>query len=149
MKHTICGLLVILLSSLTIADPARSGDNSEALRYTRRLPRIDKVELEKFKASEIWIESIKARKMIDGREAQAIASLWRTQTYRSRSPICHYPAYGIKFYSKGKLILYASLCWQCDNIEFMTPKLKSRQGFAGSSKKGKELLAVFRAAFPQ
>ena len=148
MRFKVCLLLLILLSSTAVeAKPGPVSADRVALRYTRRLPPVDKVELEKFKTSEMWVESIEATKVVEGREAQAIASLWRTQNYRSISPICHYPAFGIKFYSKGKLILYASLCWQCDNMVFLTPKLGSKQGFDGSSRKGKELLAVFSKAF--
>ncbi len=119
------------------------------LRFTRRLPRIDKVELQKLKTKEIWFESIEATKLIEGSEAQAIAALWRTQNYNSFNAICHYPVYGIRFYSRGKVILYASVCWECDNILVMEPTLGARQGFDGGSRKGQELLKVFTGAFPR
>lgn len=119
------------------------------LRFTRRLPRIDKVELQKLKTKEIWFESIEATKLIEGSEAQAIAALWRTQNYNSFNSICHYPVYGIKFYSRGKVILYASVCWACENILVMEPTLGARQSFDGESRKGQELLKVFSSAFPR
>lgn len=124
-------------------------DRKVPLRYKSKLPRIDKVELQKLKTREMWFESIEATKFIEGSEAQAIATLWRTQNFTSISAMCHYPAFGIKFYSRGKVILYASLCWECDNILVMEPTREDRQGFKGGSRKGQELLKVFTSAFPQ
>lgn len=144
-----CVVLLILSNMLGTATHPRTASDRGVLRYTRHLPAIDKVELEKFNTREIWIESIAASKVIEGQEAQAIATLWRTQNYRAASAICHYPAYGMKFYARGRVVLYASICWQCDNIEFMIPGLKSRLGFAGGSRKGQALLEVFRKAFSQ
>lgn len=150
MKRTIWCLLLILLSVGAAEAKSSSLDVNRRVRpYTISLPRIDKVELERYKTVEMRIDSIEATKVIEGREAQAIAALWRAQNYRWRTPICHYPAFGIKFYSKGKLILYASLCWQCDNIIFREPRLGVMQGFNGSSRKGKQLLEVFLKAFPR
>lgn len=145
-------ILVVCVAPALATLPVRakpSADKKVPLRYTRRLPRIDKVGLQKLKTREMWFESIEATKFIEGSEAQAIASLWRTQNLTSISAICHYPVYGIKFYSRGKVILYASLCWECDNILVMEPTLGAKQGFKGGSKKGQELLKVFTSAFPQ
>src|SRR5260370_31062763 len=116
------------------------------LRYSRRLPRIDKVELQQLKAHEMRIESVEATRVIEGRDARLIATLWRTQRYRSFSADCHYPAYGIKFYAHGKLVLYATLCWQCENIAFIEPR-SGTQGFDGTSSKGKALLELFEKSF--
>jgi hypothetical protein len=140
-------MLIMQLGVAVAATPARV--NREAIRYTVRLPAVDKIELEKFNPTEMRIESIVATKVLEGKEAQAVAALWRKQDYRSIVATCHYPAFGIKFYSNGKLISYASVCWECENIMFLTPKLSARQGFDGTSKKGKELLEVFTRAFPQ
>jgi hypothetical protein len=148
MRRKIFSVMFILqLSVAVVAKPPRV--NREAIRYTVRLPAVDKVELEKFKTSEMWIEGIEATKVLEGREAQSIAALWRRQDYRLGSAECHYPAFGIKFYSGGKLIAHASLCWMCDNVAFLTPGLRSKQGFAGKSRRGKELLDLFARAFPR
>src|SRR6266850_6722962 len=102
-----------LFAALMLTTTALASKPRRALiPYTRRLPWIDKIELQKLKANEIRIGSIEATKTIDGREAQAIASLWRSLTYTSFTADCHEPAYGIKFYRKDKLIVFASLCWQ-------------------------------------
>ena len=137
----------LVATSLLAAKPSQV--KKVPLSFTRRLPRIDKVELQKLKTKEMWFESVEATKLIEGSEAQAIAALWRTQNYNSFNAICHYPVYGIKFYSQGKVILYASVCWECDNILVMEPRLGARQGFDGGSKKGQELLKVFTGAFPR
>jgi hypothetical protein len=140
-------LITLILIFAFISLPTSVEAKGVPLRYTRRLPRIDKVELQKLKASEMWIDSIEATKVIEGIEARAVAVLWRTQRYRSISADCHYPAYGIKFYARGKVVLYASLCWQCNNIAYIEPKLGATQGFDGESSKGKELLELFSKAF--
>lgn len=90
---------------------------------------------------------MEATKIVEGDEAQRIASLWRTQQYRPYTASCHLPAYAIKFYSEGKVLVYASLCWECDNIDFISPELKRTQGFDGRGKKGQQLLEVFTKAF--
>jgi hypothetical protein len=38
------------------------------------------------------------------------------------------------------LLVYATLCWEGDNIEFLTPKLEKYVGFDGRGIKGQELL---------
>jgi hypothetical protein len=146
-KPAIIILLLILLSPVSFSAPRRI--NWQALRYTRKLPAIDRVELQKLKASEMAIESIVATQTLQGRQAKDVARVWRTQKYAAYPADCHYPAYGIKFFSKQRLILYASLCWQCDNIEFITPKLGRRQRFDGDSPKGKQLLEIFKKAFSE
>ena len=29
---------------------------------------------------------------------------------------CHVPPFGLRFFSRGQLLLEASLCWECNNI---------------------------------
>lgn len=144
-------LLAIVACALTnCGQHAKPYEGSaEARPFTRTLPSIDRVELmELERVGDLWNGGIKASKVIEGTEAQQVASLWRTQTYLPDSPICHFPAYAIKFFSGEKLIAYASLCWECDNIEFLDPKLKGYQAFAGESASGQHLLSVFTSAFP-
>jgi len=137
-------------SSAPYAQSPRFPGNKEARPYTRDLQPIDKVELLKLKkAGDLWNGEIASTETVDGIEAQKIATLWRTQTYRPFSSICHFPAYALKFYANDRLIVYATLCWDCDNIGFETPHLNATQGFGGKDKKGQALLNVFRAAFPE
>lgn len=143
-------LLLFSVVSTNVAQSRRFPGNKEARPYTRDLQTIDKVELLKLKKEgDLWQGQIEFSKTVEGAEAQKIASLWRTQTYYPNSAICHFPGYGIKFFSDGKLLMYATLCWECNNIGFQTPDLKKTQGFGGEDKKGQALLTVFRSAFPE
>ena len=147
----ICCLLLMLLSASTSPPQSRRfSGNKEAKPYTQNLPAVNKVELLKLKKrGDLWEGEIESSKMIEGSEAQKIASLWRRQTYYPYSAICHFPGYAIKFYSREKLIAYATLCWECNNIGFEMPDLKRTQGFGGKDRKGQQLLQVFRTAFPE
>ncbi|MDQ1636806.1 MAG: hypothetical protein QOF62_145 [Pyrinomonadaceae bacterium] len=144
MKRTATHLLMIML----LVSPMSVGAKNVPLRYTRRLPPVDRVELQKVQPSELGIKAVEAVKILEGREAAAVAALWRTQNFRSSSADCHQPPFAIKFYSHGKLLLYASLCWECDNIDFPEPGNLGSQGFRGSSRKGQELLNMLRKSFP-
>jgi len=144
-----CSVLILFTASASSAQSRRFSGNKEAKPYTRNLAPIDKVELLKLKSGDVWNGEIEASKTIEGPAAQKIASLWRTQTFLPHSAICHMPGYALKFYSQDKLIVYATLCWECDNIRFETPTLERTQGFGGGDKKGQQLLGVFRAAFSE
>jgi hypothetical protein len=143
------GAISLFITLLVAIAPLVVGAKNVPLRYTRRLPRIDKVELQKVQSAELGVRSVEEVKVVEGTQAEAIAALWRSQNFRSLSPECHQPAYAIKFYARGKLLLYASLCWDCDNIDFIEPTLNASQGFNGSSRKGQALLALLRRSFPQ
>jgi hypothetical protein len=145
-----CAVLILCAASASFAQSRRFPGNKEAEPYTRDLVQIDKVELLKLKRQgDLWNGEIEASKTVEGPEAQKIASLWRTQTFLPHSAICHMPGYALKFYAQEKLIVYATLCWECDNIRFQTPKLTRTQGFGGADKHGQQLLGVLRAAFPE
>jgi hypothetical protein len=148
MKKTIFSVTLILLLSFCCF--GQGSIAKEAMPSTKKLPLIDKVELTELKVKgDLWDgSSIKGKRIVEGKEAQGIAALWRTQDYGFDAAACHNPAYAIKFYSKGQEILYATLCWQCDNICFIAPKLKRCQGFSGKSRSGKKLLKVFTDTFP-
>jgi hypothetical protein len=143
-RYSQAALSILMAVAFTVAVNAKN----VPLRYTRRLPAVDKVELQKLKQSEMRIESIEATKILGGKQARHVAALWRGQRFRSRSPDCHYPAYGVKFYSRGKLVLYASLCWECDNIILLEPSLGEKQGFDGDSPAGKRLLELLKTSVP-
>ncbi|MBL8166910.1 MAG: hypothetical protein JNJ50_02070 [Acidobacteria bacterium] len=147
MKFAFVTLVFVSLTSVAcntqgIAIP------KETLRYTRQLPAVDKVELQKVSGIE-RIEKVEATKVLTDKEALAVATLWREQTYGGTGAACHEPAYTIKFFSKEKLIVYASVCYGCQNIDFIDPAAKNLVGFNAHGKKGQQLLRVFQNAFPQ
>ena len=149
--HTTMTLLLILcIVPATFGQSRRFMGRKEFLPYTRKLPHIDKVELLKLKLIEDqWNGDILATKVLQGAEAQRVASLWRRQTYTSSQSACHNPAYAIKFYSQGKLLVYASICWSCNNIFMMTPKLTGTQNFLGEDRMGEQLYEIFYFAFTE
>ena len=141
-------LLTLCMVTLSEARPRRFMGRKEFLPYTRNLPAIDQVELLNLKQKDDqWTGEIEATRVFKGAEAQKIASLWRSQTYTPNVSACHQPAYAIKFYAQGKLLAYASVCWSCNNIRFITPALNGEQNFAGGDKRGEQLSEVFRLAF--
>lgn len=141
-------LLLALIFALPLVAKAQYG--SIPRRYTRQLPAIDKVELQKLKPSEYGFEGVEKSKTVEGADARRIASLWRTQNFHRMPAACHEPAFGIKFFSKNKTIMHVSICWQCNNIIVVEPTLKSNvtQGFDGESKAGQKLLEEFKRTFP-
>ena len=147
------GRVLTLLLMLCIVPGVVDGTQSfsgpkEFRRYTRNLPVIDKIELLKLKLkADRWNGEIAASKVLNGAEAQKIASLWRRQTYTSGLAACHEPAYAIKFYSGKRLIAYASVCWSCNSIFFIEPNLHRTLSFGGGDERGEQLSEIFRLAF--
>ena len=147
---TLLLLLTVAIVPINSGQSRRFQGRKEVLPFTRNLPAIDKVELLKLKTEgDLWRGEIEANKILEGAEAQNLASLWREQTYTPYMAACHNPAYGIKLFSGEKLLVYATLCWDCNNIGFITPKISGTQSFDGRGKKGQQLLQIFRAAFPE
>jgi len=140
-------LLVLCIVPGVLGHAPRFRGQKEFLPYTANLPRIDKIELFKLELKDDhWDGEIVASKVLKGAEAQKVASLWRRQTYTSSVAACHEPAYAIKFYARERLIAYASVCWSCNSIFFITPNLHRTQSFAGGNKRGEQLSEVFRLA---
>ena len=143
-------LLLLSIASANMAQPRRFTGRKEFLPYTRNLPAIDRVELLKLEMkNDQWDGEIESRKVLQGTKAQRVASLWRKQTYTQSDSACHEPGYAIKFYSRRRLLVYATVCWACDNMFFMTPNLKRTQNFEGGNKLGEQLYEVFRLAFTE
>jgi hypothetical protein len=122
--------------------------NEKAKPFTSQLPAIDKIELLKVGrlTADGEIDTFAATRTIEGRQAQQLATLWRGQIYNYNFSPCHVPAYAIKFYSGGQLLLYASVCWRCQNIQFLDPA-PGAQGFAAQGRRGKSLLRTFAGFF--
>jgi hypothetical protein len=121
-------LLMLCLVPGVMGRAPRFRGRKEFLPYTHNLPAIDKVELFKLELKDDrWDGQMTASKVLRGAEAQRLASLWRRQTYTSNLAACHEPNYAIKFYSGEKLIAYASVCWSCNSIFFITPNLRRTQ----------------------
>ncbi len=150
MHFAVCLVCLFCLAPDNKGQTRRFRGDKESKPFTSGLPQIDRLELLKVKTYGISGRiDIVSSKTIEGDEARSIASLWRAQSYRPYSSICHFPGYGLKFYSQGKLLVHTNVCWECNNFSFVTPNLKGTRGFDGKSKNGQALLQVFRAAFPE
>ncbi len=83
---------------------------------------------------------------LEGERAECIASLWRRlpadEQYR-----CHIPPYGLRFWTDEKLILQASICWECNNIFGDVDGVKFSYQFNGKAPASQQLLVEAREAF--
>jgi hypothetical protein len=145
-----CILTLLLCSSSASMAQRRSLTRKQAERYLRNLPAIEKVELVKFKQDENVRDSqIERSTFVEGAQARKIGSLWRTQTYGPDKSVCHYPAYAVRFYVKGQPLVYATVCWACNNILFFAPDFQGGLHFDGDDKNGQQLLEMFKEAFSE
>src|SRR5437773_2715567 len=117
VRHALSFLLISCIVPSVVGKTPRYRGRKEFLPYTRGLPPIDKIELLKLELKdERWDGQIAGSRVLREARAQKVASLWRRQTYTPNDSACHEPAYAIKFYYRGKLIGYASVCWSCNSI---------------------------------
>jgi hypothetical protein len=155
-------LSLTFILSLASISPAQEMDpffrkirlevNRKVRPNTSLLPAVSKVEL--LKVGQLTADgemaSIKDSKLIEGSKARKIASIWRSQSWDFKySADCHIPVYAIKFYAGDKLILYSSICWKCQDVQFLGPGALGMQGFNAKNRAGQELLRIFKEAFPQ
>ena len=141
--------LMLLVSTLveTHANP-RDPKSGHSFRPPT-LRKIDKVELMSIESRMGNIEAVDATRFIEGKEAQNILRIWRKQKFSGYSAAaCHQPPYAIKFYAKGKVVLFATICWQCHNVTFIVPNIESWVEFASDSKDAKIFKEIFQKAFP-
>ena len=158
MKFEITSLVRFILVSfllagsvLEISAQTRHFQSRKEFRpFIRNLPSVDKIELLKFKVyGKPQDTIIEAEKILTGQDANNLAFIWRNQIFQPFISACHNPVHGVKFYSKGKLMVYASICWECNTIALETPYINDTQSFDGSAKQGQQLLQIFQAAFPE
>ena len=92
----------------------------------------------------------KRTKTIAGKGVAAVFGIWKKQRLLGESPsACHQPAYALKFYAKGKLVMFATICWSCRNIDFVVPKFKHWVRFQADSRNGQMLKNLFLETFPK
>ncbi|MGH9763303.1 MAG: hypothetical protein ACREDR_15075 [Blastocatellia bacterium] len=114
------------------------------------LTRVDRVELLSIDSRMGEIQKVNETKSIDGNTAQPIADVWRAQKLTGWSAAaCHEPPFAIKFYSKGKVVLFATICWACSNITFIVPNRRHWVAFQARSLEGQRLKDIFINAFPK
>ncbi len=73
------------------------------------------------------------RKTLTGPDAEALAALWRSQTFGHEYPaMCHKPAFGVRFYRGSSLTFETSVCFRCSN--FYVPVLGTAAWWGMDSK---------------
>ena len=150
-RLVVVALFFVCSTATASAQHRRYLGQKEYLPYTRNLPHIDRVELLKLKLNrqDEWDGGIIGTKTLDGTKAQKLASLWRRQTYNDRQSACHNPGWAVKFYARGKLLAYATVCFSCNNISMITPDLPTRQNFGGYEPIGEQLEQMLSHAFAE
>ena len=145
LVRLICFALTVLLATNSTIQAEK-----RASFKIPKLENIDKVELLSITTEKgSIIKEITGTKPFEGKDASKLVNIWRKQKiYPYTSSACHNPRYAIKFYSGKSLILFASICWSCNDLSFIVPKSDHWLGFEGESASGKELRRVFEEAFP-
>lgn len=143
------GLITFCNVSTVFGQKRKFQVEKEYRSLTQKLPAVDRVELFKLKlVGDLWQGEIESTKTLKGTGAKNISTLWRNLAYRPGLSACHEPAYGIKFYSGNKMLVYATVCWSCNTIGFEKPYINYTQSFDGRDTKGRQLLKIFQNAFP-
>jgi hypothetical protein len=149
---SLCALTLLFCTAEMSVAQQRSLTKQQARLYLRNLPAVDKVELVKVSPDgKENVEDLKVegRVFIEGAQARKLAALWRAQAYAPDRSACHEPAYAVRFFVKGKELVYASVCWGCSNILFFAPDFVGGLHFEGDNKNGQKLEQFFRAAFSE
>jgi len=125
--------------------------SGSALAFQIPLPKgVDKIELLSVDYGNGYIERIKETRTIAGKGVEAVIRIWKKQRLLGESPsACHQPAYALKFYAKGKLVMFATICWSCRDIDFVVPKFKHWVRFQADSRNGQMLKNLFLQTFPK
>lgn len=143
-----CSVMLLAVTGVCADEGWVRKINQRMRPYTKLLPSVDRVELQTL---EPWSHGLNPTvietKTIEGEAAKGIAALWRKQDWNYKfSAACHEPSHAIKFFSGDKIILDATICWDCYNINIHQP-ITNSQGFDTNSKAAKQLLQIFVEAF--
>ena len=144
---------VALLSLMIVpAISVQAQANKRKSQVSFRAPilrNIDKVELMSIESRMGDVEKVDATKIVEGQDARNIFAIWRKQKFTGYSAAaCHQPPYALKFYSKGKVVLFATVCWACHNVTFIVPDTKHWVDFKSDAQAAKLLREIFEKAFP-
>ena len=144
-------ILIVMICPFTFvqAKPHKRKPKAEKSFRVPLLKNIDKVELMGIESRMGNIEKIDETKIVEGKDAQQILDAWREQKYGGGSAAaCHQPPYALKFFSKGKNVLFVTICWSCHNLTFIVPESKHWVYFQADTPAAKRLKEIFEKAFP-
>ena len=109
---------------------------------------MDRVEVLSIDDSGQDIGPVNGIRSLTGARAQQLATIWRRQRLSGpSSAACHNPPFAVIFYSGKKVVLHATVCWGCSNVDFIVPERKYRVKFQADSANGQLLYETFRKAF--
>lgn len=117
------------------------------------LPEIDEVdvvELGGFDPPQVgdFIRRADRRSLrVGGLAAQNIAALWRSLPPGEMTR-CHTPPFGLRFLSRGSVIVEASLCWGCNNAFGFMGEQRISFVFDGGADESRTLLALLDSVIP-
>lgn len=141
--------LSLVSATSTRAQTYQKAPDVAAPSHTPAVRNVDAVELMSVESRAGAIERVTATRLVRGREARKIVSVWRRQKFWGRSPaMCHEPPYALKFYAKGRVVLFATICWACHNVIFDVPEIEGAVAFEADSRSGKMFRRIFDKAFP-
>jgi len=84
-----------------------------------------------------------------GSDAEALAALWRSQTFGwDFQMLCHSPVYGFRFYTGNRLVFETTLCFHCSNFYVTVFGESGWWGFDAESPRARELLQRLQEVFP-
>lgn len=118
------------------------------------LPDIEEVEivdiskLDPNRVSHYMGETESCRSVIlTGGKATEVAARWRALNSAGQAR-CHIPSYGVRFFVSEKLMLEASVCFQCNNIYGSLNGQPFHYEFNGGDHAGTRLLQSFTGNLP-
>jgi hypothetical protein len=117
-------------------------EGSAFLAYTRKLPAVTRIELDKITKQDGQI-TVLSSKILTSDDAEQFAKLWR-RLKRGSGAGCFVPAYNLKFFANEDLLLDTEVCFGCDNLTLPDGTRTERWGFDGKGPEGQALLAALK-----
>lgn len=170
LKRLLIGLatLVILLGAWWVCTFHPPADGQAIKRLGNGLPTVDRVEvialgpvaskrlLQYFPTNEHYHVAgngdqhrfAHRRAILSGHDAEAIAQLWRAQTFEGHGAACHEPGYALRFYRGPFKLLETTVCWMCFNVILPVRFELHEVGFGAGSPEGQRLLNHLQSVAP-
>lgn len=143
-----------------VAERWEPEENSIFYKFTRALPKVDKVELYlvgSIRGVEVAdnalsvpgiykgrfrVRTVASKTLLDS-DAEQFAQIWRGLK-RGNGGGCFTPAHYIRFYSSGQLLFETSVCFHCHNLTLPNGENNEPWGFDVDGKSGQELLNALK-----
>ena len=115
-------------------------------RYTRELPRVDKVEVSEVRRARGDSQTkVLASATLQGEAAEGFTQVWRNLNAATGAG-CFSPAYNVKFYSGEQLLFGSTVCFHCHNLTLPDEGRGVINAFDASGESGQALLKAIQSA---